>query len=273
MVSQPALEQYRRQRRRSLAAVAQARRVWGLVGEDLDAGWQRIEHRLVLTVTAAQVAAASDGADYVEAALAAAGQSVAPDALVFPRGFAGVASDGRPLGSLLYGAVIRAKQADVSSLPARLKVGRDHLDGLVQTTVADASRDASSAAVTARPRVQWVRVVNPPCCQRCAVLAGRVYRYSQSFQRHPRCDCSMLPQTVADPDAVGITIGPGDVKDLTGRQKQALADGADFNRTINDYQRKRGDYLPPTRVDQITARARSRADAVQRLTQAGYLAA
>jgi IS5 family transposase len=60
---------------------------------------------------------------------------------------------------------------------------------------------------------------------------------------------------------------------LTRKQRQSIADGADFNKTINDYQRKRGDYLPPTRVDSITARAKSRADAVEQLTQAGYLAA
>lgn len=273
MASQPALEQYQRQRQRALSAVLLARREWATMGEDFDAGWARVGPRLALLVASAQLGAAEDGARYVGTALAAADQAVSPLALVKPRAFAGISSGGQSLDGLLYGSVVHARQADVSWLAERLDVGGRHLDALVQGQVADAGRDASSAAVTARPRVSWVRVVNPPCCQRCAVLAGRVYRYSQSFQRHPRCDCTMLPQTVANPDAVGIRIGAEDVKDLTRKQRAAIDDGADFNKTINDYQRKRGDYLPPTRVDRITAQAANRTAAVDALTRAGYLAA
>lgn len=247
------------------------------MGEDFDAGWQRVGPRLTLLVASAQLGAAQDGAAFVPRALAAARQSVRPDALVSPRAFAGVASDGRPLESLLYGAVVHARTAQVDSLTRRLEVGARQLDALVQTQVADAGRDASMAAVTARPRVKWVRFVNPPCCQRCASLAGHVYSHAEGFRRHPGCDCGMLPQTVANPDATGITIGPGDVKDLTRKQRDAIGAGADFNRVVNTYQRdgayRVGAFLPPTRVDLITERANSRNTAVEALTKAGYLAA
>jgi hypothetical protein len=31
------------------------------------------------------------------------------------------------------------------------------------------------------------------------VLAGRVYRYSSGFLRHPNCDCTMIPTSLANP--------------------------------------------------------------------------
>lgn len=272
MLPQPARDLYRSQQERIVAAIAYAAQEWATIGEDFDAGWARIGPRLTVLVTAAQLGAARAGAAYVPAALEAQGQSVTADAEVRPAGFAGIASDGRPLASLLYGAVTHARTVSAESLLERLAAGRRWLDMAVQTQVADAARDASMAAVTARPRVKWVRIVNPPCCQRCAVLAGHVYAHSTGFKRHPRCDCSMLPQTVANPDAVGMRIGPEDVKDLTRLQRRAIADGADFNKVINDYSRKGAWHLPPTRVDQLTA-VRDRQAAVRRLQQAGYLAA
>jgi hypothetical protein len=153
----------------------------------------------------AQLGSARDGAAYVQAVVGATQTAdVVPSALV------GVASDGRPLASLLDSAIVEAKRGVASGSTSReaLERGGRHLDMLVHTQVADAGRDATSLGVTARPRVSWVRMVNPPCCQRCAVLAGKVFRFNQGFKRHPRCDCIHIPQTVANPDAVGIRIGP-----------------------------------------------------------------
>jgi hypothetical protein len=59
--------------------------------------------------------------------------------------------------------------------------------------VSDAARDATSASIVARPQIGWVRMVNPPCCSRCAVLAGRSLQWNDGFQRHPRCDCLHIP--------------------------------------------------------------------------------
>lgn len=272
MLPQAARSFQEAQQRRILQALGYTAVEWERIGSDFEAGWARVGPRLTLLVTAAQLGAARDGAAYVPAALAEVGQSVPADAAVRAEAFAGVASDGRPLASLLYGAVVHARTAPVDSLGARLDAGRKFLTAVVQTQVADAGRDASMAATVARPLVKWVRVVNPPCCQRCAVLAGHVYAHSQGFQRHPRCDCFHLVQTVANPDAAGIRIGPEDVKDLTRLQRQAIADGADFNKVINDYNRGKAWHLPPTRVDQLTA-VRDRHAAVTRLQQAGYLAA
>lgn len=245
------------------------------MSDDLDASWVKVGPRITQLVAAAQVGAARDGIAYVPAALAAQGVSVAPEADVRPRGIAGLASDGRPLGSLLYSAVITARSAKVESLSERLQVGGRSLDRIVQTQVADAGRDAAKVAMTVRPGVRWVRIVNPPCCQRCAALAGDARTYSHPFERHPGCDCTMLPTTVASPDFAGQKLTAADVTDLTQKQRDALADGANFHSTINDYQRKRADYsgyLPPTRVDRVIDRAGQREKAMDALRAIGIAA-
>jgi hypothetical protein len=42
----------------------------------------------------------------------------------------------------------------------------------------------------------YVRVVNPPACARCIILAGKEYGWNKGFQRHPHCDCVHLPTTL-----------------------------------------------------------------------------
>ena len=70
---------------------------------------------------------------------------------------------------------------------------------LVESLTQDAARAAEQVMVAATPNVAHVRFLNLPSCSRCAVLAGRVYRYSEGFERHPGCDCVMIPTTVASP--------------------------------------------------------------------------
>lgn len=115
-------------------------------------------------------------------------------------------------------------------------------DRLVESIVTDAARAAESVATTVRPNIWHVRFVNPPCCARCAILAGRVYRWSDGFERHPGCDCSMIPTTVAsplvqDPDEL---VRSGQVRGLSKADMRALADGADLNRVVNVRNRKAG---------------------------------
>src|SRR5690606_32784856 len=39
----------------------------------------------------------------------------------------------------------------------------------------------------------YTRMLNPPSCSRCAILAGRWFRWNDGFQRHPQCDCVHIP--------------------------------------------------------------------------------
>lgn len=108
-------------------------------------------------------------------------------------------------------------------------------DRLVESLVQDAARAAESVAITARPNTYYVRSVNPPCCSRCALLAGRVYRWSTGFQRHPRCDCSMIATTVGSRFALNPAdlLAAGQVTGLSKDDLRALDDGADLGRVVN----------------------------------------
>lgn len=155
-------------------------------------------------------------------------------------------------------------------------------DRLVESLVQDAARAAESVAVTVRPRVQFVRYLNPPSCSRCAVLAGRVYRYSDGFLRHPNCDCIMLPATVAAPDLVqdpAELAKQGLVTGLSKADLRALADGADFNQLVN-VRRSQAGLRQAGRVlgrngrptpEAIYATTNSREEAIQALAAAGYV--
>ena len=107
---------------------------------------------------------------------------------------------------------------------------------LVASLVTDAARAAESVASAVRPDIAHVRYLTPPSCSRCAVLAGRIYRYSDGFQRHPNCDCVMVPTTLAAPltpiDPVGM-FERGEISGLSKADAQALRDGADLGQVVN----------------------------------------
>jgi hypothetical protein len=232
MSLQVAEQHYRAQARQEEATALLVGREWRRMDQaDLDASWARIVDRLTLVLASAQLGSARAGAAYI-------GQSVDVDpvAQVNPNAWAGVASDGRPLDSLLYGAVVHTKVLighDYTPSQALIS-GGDWLDLATRTQVADASRGAAGVAITARPSVGWVRMVNPPCCQRCAVLAGKFFKWNTGFQRHPRCDCRHIPAENGQiPDGYTADIPASQIKDMTGAQRQAIADGADTNQVIN----------------------------------------
>jgi len=207
---------------------------------DLDRSWARIVERLVLIVASAQLGAAKAGAAYVAQMVA----GIDPVASVNPAAWSGFASDGRPLDSLLFGAVTHTKSLIGGGYDQDEAVfeGGKWLDMAVRTQVSDADRGAAGAAIAARPRVGYERYVSPPCCQRCAVLAGKFYRWNAGFLRHPRCDCKHYPAvegTDEDPQALAdhmkAVITPDSIKDLTRAQRQAIDDGADMNQVINSH--------------------------------------
>lgn len=115
-------------------------------------------------------------------------------------------------------------------------------DRMVASIVQDAARAAESVAVAVRPDIYHVRFVTPPCCSRCAVLAGRAYRWSTGFQRHPGCDCSMIPTTVASPlrQDPGELVRAGQVRGLSKADTKALRDGADLGQVVNVRSKKAG---------------------------------
>ena len=165
------------------------------MGDDFDASWQTVGPRLRVVTAAAQLSAASSSVPYLPAVLAETDQPDNPVAAIRPRGFAGVASDGRPLESFLYGAVIDAKKARREmSTPEALARGGRWLDKATETIIADTSRAAEATGIAARPDIGgYVRSTGASACSRCAVLAGKFFRWNTGFARHPRCSCTHTP--------------------------------------------------------------------------------
>jgi hypothetical protein len=242
-------DHYRAQQRLVVATVGLASREWARMGEDFDAAWRRVGPRLALLTSSAQLGAARSGAQYIGASLEQIGQSVDPVAEVNPDAFAGWASDGRPLDGLLYGAVTTTKrQVALGADPsAALAVGGRWLSMAVHTQISDAARSSAGVAITARPRVGWVRMVNPPCCKDCAILAGKFFRWNQGFDRHPHCDCTHIPTTEDVPGDLGTDpnalFSSGQVTGLSDAERQAIADRADPSQVVNASRKMSADGL------------------------------
>lgn len=202
---------YRNQLRLAEVAARGARTAWRI--GNLQA--------LAATITALQLRAARDAATAVEAMVAEQGLSAPPVATLVPSALAGLASDGRSLSSLL---------ALADSVEA--------LERMARTQIADAGRTAEGVATATRPRLDgYTRYLSPPSCGRCAVLAGRFYRWSTGFLRHPRCDCVMLPTTEdASSDLVSDPMEAfrkGQIRGLSKADTQAVNDGADLAQVVN----------------------------------------
>lgn len=233
--------------RRRLAAVAgdEAARLWGQVAPGrIAASWLAVLPRLLVVLTGAQQAAASRADGYLEEALAEQGVRSRAVGRVSASALAGVASDGRGLGELLYQPVVRSlvaikARADVDR---GLAVGRVSLDMIVRTQVADAGRAADQVAMTARPAVGgYVRLLVGGSCSRCVILAGEFYEWNQGFQRHPACDCLHVPAQEDAPDDVrtdpaayfrSLDEAEQD-RVFTAAGAQAIRDGADIFRVVN----------------------------------------
>lgn len=192
---QAAASYYRSQQNLTIATMSATRRVWAQMGVDFDASWPRVMGKLRLIVSAGQLAAARDTTDYFAAVLAETDQIDRPVAVLRPASLTGVAADGRTLEGLLEGAVVNAKKATTTMLPAEaLARGGQWLDMAVQSAIADAGRQASAVQLAVRPDIGgYTRVVNQPACARCTVLAGKFFEWNRGFLRHPRCDCRHIP--------------------------------------------------------------------------------
>lgn len=120
--------------------------------------------------------------------------------------------------------------------------GMLELSQLVQYAVADASRASAQVRIgTAKTNVGYTRVVSAGCCARCAVLAGRFYRWNAGFLRHPNCLCLHFPatsavasETATDPYAQFEALSPTEQDRIyTKSGAEAIRNGADMNQVVN----------------------------------------
>ncbi len=189
------LEHYRTLRRLAIDTAAAVLARWRNVQQrDITGSWlHEIPHAASVMALAQKIAASKADAYLTE---------VVPDApalaLVQPATFAGTSADGRTLPGLLYVPVVTTLRAIALGAPPQqaLATGGLKLETIVRSEVADIGRIADQVGIAARPTITgYARSVGANACSRCIILAGRWYRYSTGFQRHPNCDCVMVPAT------------------------------------------------------------------------------
>lgn len=269
-------------------------RLWRLVERDrIAASWGAMLPQALVVLGTSQATAAASAGTYVEDVLEAQGVSAAAEGLIAAEAFAGVASDGRPLATLLLQPVLTAlEQIRLGASPARaMASGRFVLDMITRTQVADAGRVAVGTAIVARPQVTgYVRMVVGKTCARCIILVGRRYRWNEGFRRHPRCDCRHVP--VAEDVPGDVTTDPRAYFDSLSRDEQdevfgkggaeAIRAGADIARVVNArrgmvtadgrlYTTEAASRRPRLMPEQIFRDARDRDDAIRLLRLHGYL--
>lgn len=227
------------------AAAKDAAARWAAVDpQNIAASWAAQVPELSLVVSGAQLAAASAADGYLDEVLEAQEIAAGSELAVDARSLAGVASDGRGLLSLLNQPAISALTALSGGvpLPMAMATGSATLDMIVHTQVADAGRVADGVALTGRKQVEgYVRLLSPPSCSRCVILAGKHYRWNAGFQRHPRCDCVHIPaqhadiwHLRADPETYFHSLSQAEQDRIFTRAgAQAIRDGADMNQLVN----------------------------------------
>lgn len=238
----------RSQQRAVIQTTVTMERLWKrLAAADLSASWlQGLGAAMVRAVAAGQLVAASTGQPYIEAMVRMDGLSsdyLEQAARVDARSLSGVAADGRTLDSLLYLPVIRTKTLIGGGLTVQeaMLAGQAQLLRMAASEVADAGRGAAGVAMVANRSVTgYVRTVRSGACARCAILAGRWYRWNADFQRHKRCQCFGTPATEARP---GRRTNPMSFFNGLSRAEQdrrftiggaeAIRNGADIYKVVN----------------------------------------
>lgn len=226
-------------------AAREADRLWRLVDPaDIARSWRSLLQQLFPVVATAQATAAASSGLYVDDVLQEYGRDSDAAGRVMPGAFAGVASDGRDLASLLYqpASVTLAQIGAGAGVPRALASGRFVTDMIVRTQIADAGRVADGVAIAARPQLRgYVRMIVGKTCSRCLVLAGRRYAWNEGFRRHPRCDCRHVPvaedvpgDVRTDPRAYFDSLDEAEQDDLLGRAgADTVRAGGDIARVVN----------------------------------------
>lgn len=214
------------------------------------------------TPAAASTAATTTLATYQFASALNAGRTMASEAarapLSVPQAFAGTTQLGWPIETpieTILDRLSRDFELEAQRLTDQMLAG---LDLFVQSEIIAAGADAASVEIVAGPEwTNYVRVLVPPSCDRCTILAGRIYRDLEGFARHPGCDCQHWPVTDwAAAEAAGLVTDPevafdrGLIRGLSKADTQAIRDGADIQEVVNA--RRGGGTRPRGMTNAIT---------------------
>ena len=208
-------------------------------------------HALPFTemVTHGQLLAAQAAIASADVALDLQHYDVVPELSADPEAFAGVTGSGDPVMGLAYAQAQKITELVDAEAPIVERAQAWHHAGVMlatatQTAISDAARMAILTHLAARPGTTWIRVVRPPCCARCAILAGKKGGSSMRFLRHPGCDCTAIPVSEATSDMHKLfyfdakeyfdSLSPEQqAKVFTKAGARAIRDGADINQIVN----------------------------------------
>jgi len=246
------------QRQEIAAALFEVNRLWSSgMTDDFDGSFRAIDRELIAVLDLAQRRVVAGAVEYVPEVLAEtnpAALRAAPDYRLWAESLVGTTGSGLATDSLVYEPVIHAKVAVAQgqSTAAALESARRWLGTAAGTLLSDTGRTAERVTASGRGVTTFVRMLQPPSCGRCVILAGRRTRRETAFQRHPGCDCRNIPsaESVAD----DLTVNPREYLDslddkalrkALGSQSNARAyrDGADPAQLVNAY-RKSGGVRP-----------------------------
>lgn len=280
MLPRSASEQYRLQQGIAATTAAAVARVWRRMSEDFDTSWSLTRGTMLDVVDRGRVAAVAQAIPYTGAVLRETGQTAEPLGAIDPRAFVATAPDGRDMGSLLDQSIVKAKTAVAGGETAGEALAQSGrwLTMTALTVLADTRRMVYEADIIQRPAITgYVRMLNPPSCSRCIILAGKWFRWNEGFQRHPRCDCAHIPasENVAgdirtDPYEMFRSMSAEQQEATFGRSEaRAIREGADIYAVVNQQVRK----LPTakSKIDIIYRTAGTRTNAVRALREQGFI--
>lgn len=209
--------------------------------------WNRTNVDFITLFAALQTRAASDAMDASTLMLAEQDDYVRPDGIANPKAFGtGFAPSGIDLESYFSIPVTRTLQAIKSGVGESdaMQIGRATLRQMSTQALEDTSVSAMGVSITQRAGVGYVRVESPDCCPRCAILAGKYFRHSQNFLRHPKCHGTTIPCKGRDKaEKQGWITDPMDRFNRMSEAEQdrvfghadaqAIRDGADIYQVVN----------------------------------------
>lgn len=285
--------QYARQAQIAATTAAAARKLWRRLGADFSRQWETVGPQILDLVNAGRAAAIVTALPYTAATLAQQDVDAPRAGHLNPARFGASAPSGAPVSYVVEEPIIQARSLVGAGAPvvSALERSGTYLAGIVLTMLADTRRGVYGADIIARPAVGgYVRMLQPPSCSRCVILAGKFFRWNQGFQRHPRCDCQHLPVAgraaaersglISDPYEYFNSLTPREQEAVFGKSEaRAIRDGGDIYRIGNVRMRglstaigrgRNRRYATMT-VDDIYRVAGTRTNAIRLLEQQGYI--
>jgi hypothetical protein len=297
-LSEVALRHYRRAAsitRRVTEAMLEA---WRLTGP---AGFRDELPRMSTLLATGQLAQVLESSQYLEQVAAA--QGLGPSASVLrPSGLVGRTAAGADLAEVLELPSIRVSALVTSGVDGKTAAdsGAAMLTRIVSNEVTQAGNNATQIGMAGHPGFRgYIRMMKPPSCSRCAVMAGSWWEWNEGFPRHPGCDCIHVPAAdqadamngkppwsanlrATDPKSYFESLSKADQDRYFGKtQADAIRGGANVTRTVNANTRAAGlrrfdsggtpagPRLTPKQVFEQAGDDRDAA--VQLLTDNGYL--